>query len=93
MKVSKASKIWLDYHHTNSKQNTYRSYSVVMGKFCAVFGDHQLSDLTTGNIMDFLNQVTDGCKQQTKRIRFAHLAAFFNFIKNNLISDFMPETG
>jgi hypothetical protein len=32
MKVSKASKIWLDYHHTNSKKNTYRSYSVVMGK-------------------------------------------------------------
>ena len=89
MKVSKASKIWLDYHHTNSKKNTYRSYSVVMGKFCAVFGDHQLSELTTGNVMDFLNQVTDGCKPQTKRIRFAHLAAFFNFIKNNLISDFV----
>jgi integrase len=60
-----------------------------MGKFCAVFGGHQLSELTTGNVMDFLNQVTDGCKPQTKRIRFAHLAAFFNFIKNNLISDFL----
>jgi integrase/recombinase XerD len=89
MKVSKASKIWLDYHHTNSKKNTCRSYSVVMGKFCAVFGDHQLSELSTGNIMDFLNQVTDGCKPQTKRIRFAHLAAFFNFIKNDLFPDFV----
>jgi site-specific recombinase XerD len=69
------------------EKNTYRSYSVVMAKFCAVFGGHQLSELTTGNVMDFLNQLTDGCKPQTKRIRFAHLAAFFNFIKNNLISD------
>ena len=60
-----------------------------MPKFCAVFGGHQLSEVTTGNIMDFLNQLTDGCKPQTKRIRFAHLAAFFNFIKNNLISDFV----
>jgi hypothetical protein len=60
-----------------------------MAKFCAVFGGHQLSEVTTGNIMDFLNQLTDGCKPQTKRIRFAHLAAFFNFIKNNLISDFV----
>jgi len=59
-----------------------------MGKFCAVFGGHQLSELTTGDVMDFLNQITDGCKPQTKRIRFAHLAAFFNFIKNNLDPDF-----
>jgi len=87
MKVSKASKIWLDYHQINSKKNTYRSYSVVMGKFCAVFGDHQLSELTVDNVMDFLNQVTDGCKPQTKRIRYAHLSAFFNFIQDNLDSD------
>jgi len=60
-----------------------------MAKFCTVFGCHQLSELTSGNVMDFLNQLTAGCKPQTKRIRFAHLAAFFNFIKNNLISDFV----
>jgi len=30
----------------------------------------------------------DGCKSQTKRIRYGQLAAFFNFIKNNIISDF-----
>ena len=60
-----------------------------MGKFCEVFGDHQLGELTVDDIMDFLNQLTDGCKPQTKRIRYAHLSAFFNFIKNNIISDFI----
>ena len=44
MKVSKASKIWLDYHQINSKKNTYRCYSVIMGKFCVLFGDHQLGN-------------------------------------------------
>ena len=58
-----------------------------MGKFCAVFGDYQLDDLTSDDVMDFLNQVTDGCKPQTKRIRYAHLSAFFNFIQENLDSD------
>jgi len=58
-----------------------------MGKFCEVFGDHQLSELAVGDIMDFLNQVTDGCKPQTKRIRYAHLSAFFNFIQNNIDPD------
>jgi integrase len=58
-----------------------------MGKFCAVFGDHQLGELTADDVMDFLNEVTDGCKPQTKRIRYAHLSAFFNFIQDNLDPD------
>ena len=57
MKVSKASRIWPVFHQINSKKNTYRCYPVVMGKFCEVFGDHQLDDLTADDVMDFLNQV------------------------------------
>jgi len=60
-----------------------------MEKFCEAFSKYQLSELTVDTILDFLNQLTDGCKPQTKRVRYAHLAAFFNFIKNNLISDFV----
>ena len=30
-----------------------------MGKFCEVFGDHQLDELTVDDIMDFLNQLTE----------------------------------
>ena len=60
-----------------------------MGKFCEEFGEQQLNELSVDNILEFLNQLTDGCKPQTKRIRYAHLSAFFNFIKNNIISDFI----
>jgi integrase len=59
-----------------------------MKKFCEAYADHQLSELTVDTILDFLNHLTDGNKPQTKRIRYAHLCAFFNFIKNNIISDF-----
>jgi integrase len=59
-----------------------------MGKFSEVFGDHQLGELSVDDVMNFLNQVTDGCKPQTKRIRYAHLSAFFNFIKNDIDPDF-----
>ena len=71
------------------KKNTHRSYSVVMGKFCEVHGEQQLNELTVDTILDFLNQLTDSCKPQTKSIRYGQLAAFFNFIKNNVISDFI----
>ena len=59
-----------------------------MGKLCAVFGNHQLNEVTVDNVMDFLNQITDGCKPQTKRVRYAQLSAFFNFIKDNLGTDY-----
>ena len=74
---------------TIPKKNTHRSYSVVMGKLCEAYGDHQLSELTVDIILDFLNQLTDGSKPQTKCIRYGQLAAFFNFIKTNIISDFI----
>jgi integrase len=58
-----------------------------MGKFCVQFGDHQLREISTDDIMEFLNLVTEDCKPQTKRIRYANLSAFFNFIQNNLDPD------
>jgi integrase len=47
-----------------------------------------LSELSTDKILSFLNRTTVGKKSSTKRVRYAHLSAFFNFIKNNLVSDF-----
>jgi integrase/recombinase XerD len=58
-----------------------------MRKFCELFGDHQLDELTTDDVMEFLNLVTEGCKAQTKRIRYANLSTFFNFIQNNISPD------
>jgi integrase/recombinase XerD len=40
------------------------------------------------NILDFMNELTEGRKPQTKRARFTSLLAFFNFAKNNLDPDF-----
>jgi len=68
MNVSKAAKIWLDYHRTNSKKNTHRSYSAVMGKFRESYGDQKLSELTIDTILDFLNQLSGrGIKTDTPR--------------------------
>ena len=48
------------------------------------FGGHDLKELLPDEILTFLNLITNGRKPQTKRVRFAHLTAFFNFIKNNI---------
>jgi integrase len=39
-------------------------------------------------VLTFLNGITEGRKSQTKKTRFAHLTAFFNFIKNNIDQNF-----
>jgi len=44
--------------------------------------------LSVDDVLTFLDQLTDGCKPQTKRLRFARLCSFFNFIKNNINADF-----
>jgi len=46
-----------------------------------------LNEVSTDDILSFLNRITVGKKSSTKRVRYANLSAFFNFIKNNLASD------
>ncbi|MGB6010819.1 MAG: site-specific integrase [Desulfobacterales bacterium] len=84
MKLSKAIKICLDYHRNHSKPNTVRSYEAILKKFGLIFGDKGLEEISSEDILTFLDKITDGTKQQTKRTRYSHLAAFFNFIINNI---------
>jgi integrase len=87
MNVSQASKIWMDYHRALSKDNTIRAYEFTITKFNQNFANLNLNEVLSDNILDFMTQITEGRKSQTNRIRFVHLTAFFNFIKNNFDSD------
>jgi integrase/recombinase XerD len=88
MQVSEAAKLWLEYHKSHSKENSIRAYKLVLSKFCEECGAENLEDITTERVLSFLNRITDGRKRQTRRTRYSHLLAFFNFIKNNLDQDF-----
>jgi len=88
MKVSEAAKLWLEYHKCHSKENSIRAYKLVLTKFCDEFGRDDLKEITTEKALSFLNRVTEGKKKQTKKTRYSHLLAFFNFIKNHIDQDF-----
>jgi len=79
MNVLQASKIWLDYHRAHSKENIIRAYKFNFTKFNQNFVTLNLNEVSTDDILDFMTQITEGRKPQTKRIRFSHLTAFFNF--------------
>jgi len=80
MKVSKAIEICLDYHRNYSKPNTIRAYESILTRFGLVFSDKDIEEISSEDILTFLNKITDGRKQQNKQTRYYHLAAFFNFI-------------
>ena len=65
------------------KKNTVRAYRWIINKFCVDFRGEDLTELSSEKILRFFNIVTEGCKPQTKRVRFSHLSSFFNFLKNN----------
>ena len=88
MKVSEAAKLWLEYHKCHSKENSIRAYKLVPTKFCDEFGSDDLKEITTERALSFLNRVTEGKKKQTKKTRYSHLLAFFNFIKNHIDQNF-----
>jgi integrase/recombinase XerD len=62
------------------KKNTVKSYEALLSGFYQDFGERSIESVTTDEILGFLNEITEGKKQQTKRIKYAHLSAFFNFI-------------
>jgi len=80
MKVTKAVNYFLDYHKANSKKNTTRNQSFILNRFQNQFSDRELDSITSNEILSFLNQFTQGTKQTTKRIRYANLKTFFNFV-------------
>ena len=88
MRVSEASKLFLEYHKSHSKENSMRAYKLVLSKLYMDFGDENLEQVTTEKVLSFLTRITEGRKQQTKRSRYSHLLAFFNFVKNNLNPEF-----
>ena len=92
MQVSKAASIWLDYHRSNSKPSTAKAYEVISSKFCIQFGELNLDELTSDQVLSFLNRLTEGLKQETRRTRYSHLSAFFIFFRNDIDHDFINPT-
>jgi hypothetical protein len=53
MKLSKAAKIWIDYHKTHLKKNTARSYRAIIERFIQEFGDGPIDQVPPEQIQTF----------------------------------------
>ncbi|MDZ7582099.1 MAG: site-specific integrase [Deltaproteobacteria bacterium] len=47
-------------------------------------GESEIEQIAPEDVLSFLNSFTNGNKPYTKRVRYSHLSAFFNFFRNNI---------
>ncbi|MFC1534758.1 hypothetical protein ACFL7M_15500 [Thermodesulfobacteriota bacterium] len=57
MQVSKAIKIWLEYHKSHSRDNTLKAYQVVLSNFNRKFGERDVREITSDEVLSFLNRI------------------------------------
>ena len=88
MEISKTISLCLEYNRSNSKENTFTAYEMILFKFWRVCDGRKLEELNSDEVLVFLNRVTAGRKHRTKRNCYTHLSAFFNFVRNNIDDSF-----
>ncbi len=84
MKISLCVNHFFNYQRMNVKKNTLRNYEFILDKFQYRFNDIDLSTIKSDDILAFMSTVTDGTKQNTKKLRFSLLSAFFNYVNSSL---------
>ena len=100
MNTSTALKMFKDYQKSNLKPSTTIGYRYLLDNFEELLGERDLASISSEEIFQFLDLLTENNCRSTKRHRYSQLRAFFNFIimnyeldlKNPLYSPLMRKT-
>ena len=68
------------YLQSNHKPRTIESYRLLMERFEAIYEQKDLETITPDEIFHFLETLTGNMAKSTRRLRYAQLKAFYNFI-------------
>ncbi len=65
------------------KQRSIHSYKYIMNKFESEYGNHQFESIGSDDVLQFLENLTGNSAKATRKLRYAQLKTFFNFIIGN----------
>ena len=57
MQVLKAIKIWLEYHKSHSRENTLKSYQMVLANFDQEFGTRNIWEINSDEILSLSKSI------------------------------------
>jgi integrase len=80
MTVKEAITLFKYYLQSNHKQRTIDSYTLLLDRFNAIHAEKALDEISPDEIFHFLEDQTRILAKSTRRLRYAQLKAFFNFI-------------
>jgi integrase/recombinase XerD len=80
MTAKEAISLFKYYLQSNHKQRTLDSYRVILDRFAALYAQRSLDAITPDEIFHFLETLTQNLAKSTRRLRYAQVKAFYNFI-------------
>ena len=80
MTTKEAMTLFKYYLQSNHKPRTIESYRLLMERFEAIYEQKDLETITPDEIFHFLENLTGNMAKSTRRLRYAQLKAFHNFI-------------
>ncbi|MHA2219833.1 MAG: tyrosine-type recombinase/integrase [Candidatus Hodarchaeales archaeon] len=80
MRIKEGITLFKYQQKANLKQRTLYSYDYLLRKFEALFSERSVETVSVDEIYHFLENLTEGFSKATRRLRYAQLKTFFNFI-------------
>ena len=80
MKVKEAITLFQYYQRSNHKKRTTASYLHLLKKFESLYGELPFNSMEADEIYHFLETLTQSLAKSSRRLRYAQLKAFYNFI-------------
>lgn len=80
MIVREAVSLFKCHLQSNHKQRTIESYRLLLDKFSALYAGRKMDEVSPDEIFHFLETLSGNLSKATRRLRYAQLKAFYNFI-------------
>ncbi|MHA2062349.1 MAG: tyrosine-type recombinase/integrase [Candidatus Sifarchaeia archaeon] len=80
MKIKEAMTLFKYQQKANVKKRTIYSYNYLLQKFETLYAERSIDSITTDEIYHFLENLTGEFSKSTRRLRYAQIKTFFNFI-------------
>ena len=80
MKVKEAITLFQYYQRSSYKKRTIASYLYLLRKFENLYGERPFDSIEPDEIYHFLETLTQDHAKSSRRLRYAQLKAFYNFI-------------
>jgi integrase/recombinase XerD len=80
MTTKEAITLFKYYLQSNHKTRTIESYTLLLDRFNVIYAEKALDGISPDEIFHFLEDMTRSMAKSTRRLRYAQLKAFYNFI-------------